>query len=157
MQHALDEILRNFPSTAVGLILRLIVFPTGKSLRYPNDEVGHEVAKRLIVPSEARDRLTEGVYKTTDPNDPIGCVQHAFHAVAAAHEAEKKLKKARIKPSGLGMPGNWLDDAVAQGVITQEEAKLVETAHLATREAIMVDDFPPNKVIAKRKAAKKAA
>ncbi len=157
VQHALDEILRNFPSKVVGLILRLIVFPTGKSLRYPNDEVGHEVAKRMIVPSETRDRLTEGVYKTTDPSDPIGCVQHAFHAVIAANEAEKKLKKARIKPSELGMPGNWLEDAVAQGIITQEEAKLVEVSHKATREAIMVDDFPPDKEIASQKTVKKTA
>ena len=97
VQDALDEILRNFPSTLVGQILRLIVFPTGKSLRYPNDKVGHEVAKRMIVPSKARDRLTDGIYKTTDPNDPIGCVQHAFYAVAAAYKAEKKLKKARYR------------------------------------------------------------
>lgn len=157
VQNALDEILRNFPSTIVGQILRLIVFPTGKSLRYPNDRLGHEVAKRLIVPSETRDRLTDGVYKTTDPSDPIGCVQHAFLAVAAAYEAEKKLKKAQIGPPELGRPTNWLEDAVSQGVITKEEAKLVEVAHQATRDAIMVDDFPPKKAATKRKATKKAA
>ena len=70
---------------------------------------------------------------------------------------EKKLKKARIKPSELGMPGNWLEDAVAQGIITQEEAKLVEVSHKATREAIMVDDFPPDKEIASQKTVKKTA
>jgi acyl-CoA dehydrogenase len=156
VQDALDEILRNFPSVIVGQVLRLIVFPTGKSLRYPNDKVGHEVAKLLIVPSEARDRLTDGVYKTIDPKDPIGCIQHAFHAVTAAKEAERKLKKARIRPPELGRPTNWLEDAVAQGLITKEEAKLVEVSHQATREAIMVDDFPPKKSEAKRKAKRKA-
>lgn len=133
------------------------MFPTGKSLRYPNDDIGHEVAKRLIVPSETRDRLTDGVYKTSDPKDPMGLVQHAFHAVAAAYEAEDKLKKARLKPSELGMPGDWLKDAVTQGVITKEEAKLVEVSHAATREAIMVDDFPPTKKATTRKTVKKAA
>lgn len=157
VQDALDEILRNFPSLVFGQILRFIVFPTGKSLRYPNDKVGHEVAKRLIVPSEARDRLTDGVYKTTDPSDPIGCVQHAFHAVIAAEEAERKLKKAGIRPSGLGMPTNWLEDAVTQGVITQEEAKLVEESHKATRAAIMVDDFPPSNAESMHKDSKQAA
>jgi acyl-CoA dehydrogenase len=156
VQDALDEILRNFPSTVVGQILRIIVFPTGKSLRYPNDKVGHEVAKRLIVPSETRDRLTDGVYKTLDPNDPIGCVQHAFHAVTAANQAEKKLKKARIRPSELGMPTNWLEDAVTQGVITKEEAVLVKEAHRATREAIMVDDFAPDKSKSKSKPKAKS-
>jgi len=156
VQHALDEILRNFPSTLVGQILRLIVFPTGKSLRYPNDKVGHEVAKRLIVPSETRDRLTDGVYKTTDPNDPIGCVQHAFHAVTAAYEAEAKLKKAGIRPPELGRPTNWLEDAVTQGVITPQEAELVEEAHKATRAAIMVDDFAPDAHVAAAKTSEAA-
>ena len=77
--------------------------------------------------------------------------------MAAAYEAEKKLKKARISPPELGRPANWLDDAVSQGVITKEEAKLVEVAHAATREAIMVDDFPPQKAVSKRKTTKKAA
>ena len=80
-----------------------------------------------------------------------------FMQFLLSYEAEKKLKKARIKPSELGMPGNWLEDAVAQGIITQEEAKLVEVSHIATRAAIMVDDFPPKKAAVKRKAAKKAA
>ena len=84
-------------------------------------------------------------------------MQYAFHAADAARVAEKKLKKARIRPPELGRPTNWLKDAVSQGVITQQEAELVEVAHKATREAIMVDDFPQKKASAKGKASKKAA
>jgi len=155
VQDALDEILRNFPSVIVGQILRFIVFPTGKSLRYPNDRVGHEVAKMLIEPSEARDRLTDGIFKSTNREDSIGCVQYAFNAVIAAREAERKLKKARIRPPELGRPYNWLGDAVTRGVITEQEAKLVEEAHSATRDAIMVDDFPPNQKAATKKPTRK--
>ena len=96
VQNALDEILRNFPSMVVGQILRAIVFPTGKSLRYPNDKVGHEVAKRLIEPSETRDRLTDGVYKTTDPKDPIGCVQYAFLAVSPLRKKLNESSKKQV-------------------------------------------------------------
>lgn len=151
VQDALDEILRNFPSVIVGQILRAIVFPTGKSLRYPNDRVGHEVAKILIESSEARDRLTDGIFKSTDPQDPIGRVQYAFNAVIAARDAERKLRKARLRPPELGRPKNWLGDAVTQGIITEQEARLVEEAHSATRDAIMVDDFPPNQKAAANK------
>lgn len=143
VQDALDEIMRNFPSVFFGQILRAVVFPTGKSLRYPNDRVGHRVAKLLIEPSEARDRLTDGVFKSVDPQDPVGCVQYAFNAVIAAKEAERKLRKARMFPPELGQPEGWLEDAVAQAVITGREANLVKKAHSATRAAIMVDDFPP--------------
>lgn len=157
VQDALDEIMRNFPSVFFGQILRFIVFPTGKSLRYPNDRVGHEVAKILIEPSEARDRLTEGIFKSVDPEDPIGRVQYAFNAVVAAREAGRKLRKARIFAPELGRPDTWLEDAVAQGVITEQEARLVEEAHMATRAAIMVDDFPPAQKVAAKKSVKKAA
>ncbi len=142
VQHALDEIMRNFPSVMFGQILRAIVFPTGKSLRYPNDRVSHRVAKILIEPSAARDRLTEGTFTSIDAKDPIGRVQYAFHAVIAAQEAERKLKQAHISPPELGRPSAWLKDAMVQGVITQQEAELVAEAHAATRAAIMVDDFP---------------
>lgn len=157
VQDALDEIMRNFPSVFFGQILRVIVFPTGKSLRYPNDRVGHKVAKLLIEPSEARDRLTDGIFKSVDPEDPIGRVQYAFNAVVAAREAGRKLRKARIFAPELGRPNNWLEDAVTQGVITEQEARLVEEAHTATRAAIMVDDFAPSQKVAAQKSVKKAA
>ena len=156
VQDALDEIMRNFPSVFFGQILRIIVFPTGKSLRYPNDRVGHQVAKLLIEPSEARDRLTEGIFKSVNQDDPIGRVQYAFHAVMAAREAERKLKKAKFYPPELGRPNNWLDEAVAKGVITHQEAKLVEEAHESTRAAIMVDDFPPKDATAAQTSIKKS-
>ena len=141
VQHALDEILRNFPSIVVGQLLRAIIFPTGKSLRYPNDHVGHNVAKILIEPSQARERLTHGIFKSTDPGDPVGRVQYAFNTVVAAAEAQRKLNQARIFAPELGRSSAWLEDAVANGIITQQEAQLAEVAHIATRAAIMVDDF----------------
>jgi len=75
--------------------------------------------------------------------------------IIAAREAERKLKKARIRPPELGRPNNWLGDAVTRGVITEQEAKLVEEAHSATRDAIMVDDFPPNQKAAAKKPTRK--
>lgn len=141
VQDALDQILRNFPSPFMGQLLRVIVFPTGKSLRYPDDSIGHLVAKILIEPSTVRDRLTDGIFKCTDPRDAIGRVQHAFDAVVAAKGVERKLKKARIVPPKLGITRSWLEGAVSQGVISEEEADLMEKAHIATQSAIMVDDF----------------
>ena len=142
VQDALDQILYNFPSHIIGWLLRIIVFPTGKSLRYPDDAMGHLIAKTLIEPSAARDRLTDGIFKSADPRDAIGRVQHAFDAVAAANDAERKLKKAQKFPPELGEVDTWLKDAVTQGVISEEEASLVERACIATQSAIMVDHFP---------------
>ncbi len=157
VQDALDEIMRNFPSALVGQLLRIIVFPTGRSLRYPNDEIGHRVAKVLVEPSAVRDRLTHGIFKSEDPQDPIGRVQHAFNAVVAAKDAEHKLKRAGISPPELGQPDNWLENATAQGVITEQEATLIEQARTATHAAIMVDDFPVKRKRPRKKSTVKKA
>lgn len=142
-QHALDEIMRNFPSRIIGQLLRAVVFPTGRSLHYPDDALGQRVAEILIEPSATRDRLTGGIFKSTDAEDVAGRVQHALAAVVAAEEAERKLAKAGISAPERGRPQDWLGKAVAQGIITQQEAELVERARAATRSAIAVDDFPP--------------
>ncbi len=142
-QHALDEIMRNFPSRIVGQLLRAVVFPTGRSLHYPDDALGQRVAEILIEPSATRDRLTRGIFKSTDAEDVAGRVQHALAAVVAAEEADLKLAKAGISAPERGRPQDWLGKAVAQGIITQQEAELVERARAATRAAIAVDDFPP--------------
>lgn len=143
VQIALDEIMRNFPSLAVGQVLRAVIFPLGRNLRYPNDRTGHQVASLLLEPSEARDRLTAGIYINDDPQDVTGRVEYALRKVVAAAPAEHKLKQAGMKPSAYPNGEAWLDDAVEQGVITADEAVWVRDAHRATRAAIMVDDFPP--------------
>ncbi len=142
-QHALDEIMRNFPSRIVGQLLRAVVFPTGRSLHYPNDVLGQRVAEILMEPSATRDRLTGGIFKSIDAEDVAGRVQHALAAVIAAEEADRKLAKAGVSPPGRGRSQDWLGEAVAQGIITQPEAELVERARTAAHAAIAVDDFPP--------------
>lgn len=72
VQIALDEILRNFPLKAVGLLVRFIIFPLGLSLRYPNDTLGKKAASILLQPGEARDRLTKGIFISDDEQDITG-------------------------------------------------------------------------------------
>ena len=69
---------------------------------------------------------------------------------SSAKNVSQQLKKAGIFPPELGQPNNWLEGAVTQGVITEQEASLAEKAHKATRIAIMVDDFPVEKKVAAR-------
>ncbi|MCP4407964.1 MAG: acyl-CoA dehydrogenase [Gammaproteobacteria bacterium] len=156
VQNALDEIMRNFPSLIVGQILRAIIFPLGHKLRYPNDALGHRVASILMQPSAARDRLTEGIFITDNPDDVTGRVEYALHQVIAAEAAEQKLKMAGLQAPAFEETGPWLDEAIAKRVIDAQEAAQVREARKATRAAIMVDDFAPsshNSRQAKGKAA----
>jgi len=141
-QVALDQILRNFPSTAVGLLLRGIVFPLGRRFRTPNDNLTQACARILMSESEARDRLTEGVYLSDDPEDVTGCIEFAMKSVIAAGPAERKIKE-----SGRKIPydvdyASWLKQLTADSVITAEEGELLLTSSVATKRVIDVDDFP---------------
>jgi acyl-CoA dehydrogenase len=140
-QVALDQILRNFPNTPIGLVLRGIVFPLGRRYRTPNDTLTQACARILLSESEARDRLTDGVYISDDPEDVTGCLEFALKAVVAAKDAEGKLKAAkRTMPYGLDYQ-TWLTRLTTENVITVEDAELLLTASIATKRVIDVDDF----------------
>jgi len=141
-QVALDQILRNFPSTAVGLLLRGIVFPLGRRFRTPNDKLTQACARILMSESEARDRLTAGVYLSDNQEDVTGSIEFAMRSVIAADEAERKVKKSGQKiPYNMDFP-TWLQQLTADNVITADEAELLLTASVATKRVIDVDDFP---------------
>lgn len=141
-QIALDQILRNFPSPWVGVILRGVVFPLGRRFRTPNDKLGREVANILLTPGEARDRLTEALYISRDPNDVTGCLEVALELAIAADPIEKSLKD-----KGLRQPYDqdyleWLASLVKSGDLTDSDASVLKDSAVATRKVIMVDDFP---------------
>ncbi|MDQ3796896.1 MAG: acyl-CoA dehydrogenase [Pseudomonadota bacterium] len=142
VQQAFDGILRNFPSRSVGVLLRVLAFPLGRQLRSPSDVLGHELASLLLAPSEARDRLTAGIYITDDPTDAVGRVEYALRQVIDAEPVEQKLRAAGIKRPSYGYEDMWLDTAVARGFITDQEALLYRRAQEAALQAIRVDDFP---------------
>ncbi|MDH3691206.1 MAG: acyl-CoA dehydrogenase [Gammaproteobacteria bacterium] len=140
-QHALDHVLRNFPSRIVGTLLRLVVFPLGRRLRMPDDELGHRVAVLLMEPSATRDRLTEGMYISDDPKDVTGRIDYALPKVIAAGPIYRRLRKERIEqPPGVEFNA-WLEELLAKGQIEQTEIPVLQQAHEASYAAIMVDDF----------------
>ncbi|MBX2823448.1 MAG: acyl-CoA dehydrogenase [Gammaproteobacteria bacterium] len=142
VQIALDQILRNFPNTFIGLLLRGIVFPLGRRYRTPNDKLARECAAVLLKPGDARDRLTEGAYINDRPDDVTGCLEHAFNAVIAAADAQRKVKKSRSKRPYDSTHEQWLDSLVTENVISDQERDLLLLAEQATDVVIRVDDFP---------------
>ena len=141
VQIALDEILRNFPVKSLGILARIIIFPLGLNLREPNDSLGHRVSSLLISPSEARDRLTHGIYISGDDNDNTGCLEDAFAKVLLAEPIERRLKVSQQVKSGSQSYQQWIDELVASSVLKPEEADTLLSAQAATRKVIMVDDF----------------
>ena len=142
VQIALDQILRNFPSTIVGILLRGIVFPLGRRYRTPNDKLTRQIAELLLEPSEARDRLTSGTYISNDPDDVTGCIEHALNCTIAASAAASKLRKSREQRPYEMDYKTWVEQMAQKNIIAADEVALLVEAERATHKVIMVDDFP---------------
>ncbi len=142
IQQAMDSILENVPSRPVAWLLRIIVFPYGLTRRTPRDRLGHQVARLLLEPSATRDRLTTGVFVCDDPTDPMGRTEYALTMTLEAEPIEAKLA-GELKTGRIPVDADPVETAVQNGVITGEEAKVLEQASRAVRGAIDVDDFDP--------------
>ncbi len=141
-QQAMLAVFYNLPFSFVAKSLRFLMFPFGKPFSPPSDKLIHEVAKLALSPSATRDRLTEGVYLTDDPEDRMGRMEHAFNLAVETAEVEKKFKKI-FKSGELTerMHTDRIAEAVKKKLISKEGGKQLLANYLAMREAIKVDDF----------------
>ena len=147
VQMALDEILRNFPIKWLGVIIRHSIFPLGLSLRLPNDSLGHRVASLLIRPGEARDRLTDGVYITDDPEDITGCLEDALHKVIKAEPIERRVRRGSLQQHGLEDYAQWVERLKVAEQVSSDEADILLQARKATMKVVRVDDFTPEQLL----------
>ena len=155
---ALSGALRNFPIRPVGWLLWLLVFPWGRRAQAPSDRLGHRAAALLMSPSDARDRLAEGVFLTPCENNPAGRINSYLPKVILAEPVERKFLKA-LKNSdieALDFPSQ-LAEGVAEGWITAEEKLQLEELRALTWETITVDDFDPADLVSASLHRDKAA
>jgi len=138
IEDRLDGILRNFPVAGAGALLRPFVLPLGRRFKGASDQLGHEVAKLLLSPSDTRARLTSGMFFELDEKDPVGLMELALEKVIAAEPIERKLG---IVVNSSNME-RVLQKGVADGVINELEAETLREALALTEKAIAVDDFP---------------
>jgi acyl-CoA dehydrogenase len=142
LQVAMDGVLANFPNRFVAAMLRVLVFPKGLTLTAPSDRVGSEVARILITPGAARDRLTEGAYIPKREDDVVGRLDFAMEAAVAAEPMEQKLRRA-VRDGRMrdGRPEEMRATAVRLGVLTPEESEHLAYTERLRRDVVKVDDF----------------
>ena len=142
IQEAFRGVLKNFPVPIVGSLLSLIVFPLGKSYGGASDKLGHKLARLIMTPSNSRDRLTWGIYWTSDPADRMGRIEHALEQVLQAEEPERKLRDAmRIGLIQQQPIESLLAKAIELDILDEAEADKIKASHQATQNAIRVDEF----------------
>ena len=149
IERALDEVLIDLPNRPVAWLLRIVAFPLGRRRRPPNRRLIQSCANLLLVPSDTRERLTAGIYRSGDTNDPTGLMEAAFEAAIKRDAIEAKLKAAG--KSGRNALAE-LDRLVAEGSLTETEAATLDEANALVARAIAVDDFAPQELSRERRA-----
>ncbi|MEJ2360659.1 MAG: acyl-CoA dehydrogenase [Gammaproteobacteria bacterium] len=145
IQIAIDGLLQNFPNRFVAMCLRLIIFPLGLRFKPPADKLGHRVAECLLTPSQARDRLTEGLFIPQNADDTVARLEDALIKTIKAEHVERRLKK-KLKgyQPGYQIMDDMLNRAQQENIINADEARLIREAEEARWEVIQVDDFNQN-------------
>ncbi len=145
MQESLRGLLRNLPMRPLASVLRFMIMPWGKSYHLPDDRLGHKATRILLSPSEARDRLTDGIYVPQSEDEALGRLESALRKVIDAESVERILRSA-VKNGKLtkSREDELVDRGLAAGVIEPHDAELVKAAIAARRAVIKVDDFSPD-------------
>jgi acyl-CoA dehydrogenase len=145
-QNAIEGAISNFPNHFLSALMWRVVFPLGRPYEVPSDQLGHEVAKLLIEPSETRDRLTNGVFIGA-PEEPVGLLERALEETLAVEPLERRLKDAQHAGAfdTRTSPGEdataVFARAVRAGLLSEAEAKAIIEQRALVAEVVRVDDF----------------
>ena len=170
-QESLHAFLRNFPNRVVAALLRVFIFPRGRTYSSPSDEIGARVVEIVTTPGESRERLSALAYKTLEPGNPLGLLQEALELTKEYMPLERRLRQAQkeglIHSDYLGLQ---IGEAEKAQVISKAEARSLREYHDKVSALLAVDDFsaeelarvpadqagsPPPKEAPRKKATRK--
>jgi acyl-CoA dehydrogenase len=157
-QESLHAFLRNLPNRWAAAILRVFIFPRGRTYSAPSDDIAHKVVKLITTTGEARERLSQQAYTTIEPGNPLGLLQEALLLSEQVAPLEKRLRQAQkdgsIKAEYLGEQIAAASDA---GIIDKHEARQLQDYHDKVRGLLAVDDFSAEELVrtSKKKVTRK--
>ncbi|WP_038908840.1 acyl-CoA dehydrogenase FadE [Dickeya oryzae] len=143
-EHAIVDLLRNFPNRLVARLLRVMIFPLGAVSKAPSDQLDHQLARLLQVPSATRSRLGRGLYLHTGAHHPAAQLEHALRDILAAEPIHQRLSQSAPSPLPFMQLDKLAEHGLAEGVITPEEANILMQAEASRLRSINVDDFAPD-------------
>ncbi|AYA39258.1 acyl-CoA dehydrogenase [Xenorhabdus nematophila] len=140
-EQAMNDLLRNFPNRLVAGLMRVIVFPLGRSHTAPSDKLDHKLAQILQTPSATRSRIGRGQYLTPSEHNPHGLLEEALHDIIAAEPIHARLSRDAGKNLSFTRLDKLAEKALAEHKISQEEAEILKRAENSRLRSINVDEF----------------
>jgi acyl-CoA dehydrogenase len=148
-QEQLHGLLRNFPNRFVASLLRLCIFPLGRTYFAPADSLGRDIVALITHPTDTRERLSACIYKQREPGNPLSLLQAALETLETNAALNHKLQDAlrsKIILRELDEPAT-IRSACDAGVLTTAEAELLLAQDRQIMELIEVDDFAPEELM----------
>jgi acyl-CoA dehydrogenase len=146
-QEQLHGLLRNLPNRFVAALLRIAIFPRGRTYSAPSDALGQQITELVINPTDTRQRLADCAYTTIEPGNPIGLLQEALEMAEAVKPLERRVFDA--KRTGQiereDTPGQ-IDEAERKGIISPDEARAIRAFDARVMDLTGVDDFAPDEL-----------
>jgi acyl-CoA dehydrogenase len=142
-QEQLHGLLRNFPNRLLAAVMRVLIFPRGRTYSAPADRLGRTVAGLVTSPTEVRDRLCQLVYRTVGTGNPLGLLHEALLLAVQLEPLEKRIRVEGVKTgkvTALDMPGR-IQQALAAGLVSETEAAALRDYDRKVMDLINVDDF----------------
>ncbi len=147
-QIAFDELMTNLPNRVVAGFLKFTAFPIGRRYKAPLDNLEKEVVDVISQDTDARERLTSGLFMDIADNNPIAKVNQTFFDNMKVIPLQKIMRQA-IKdgklPKIIGQ--DLIDAALKENVINEEEATQLTAFQIKLMDVINVDDFDESELV----------
>ena len=144
LQEAQIAMLENFG--AMGSLLKGMMYPFGRIVKAPSDKLDHKVARLLMAPNAARERLGAGQFLAAEGQ--YGYVEQVLRDMIAAEPIYDRICKAAERRFSFTQLDALAKKGLDLGVITAEEAALLERTEEGRLKVINVDDFAPEDLLA---------
>ena len=144
LQEAQIAMLENFG--AVGSLLKGMMYPFGRIVKAPSDKLDHKVARLLMAPNAARERLGAGQFLAAEGQ--FGYVEQVLRDMIAAEPIYDRICKASKQRYSFTQLDALAQKGLELGVISAEEAALLERTEEGRLKVINVDDFAPEDLLA---------
>ncbi|MGM0563563.1 MAG: acyl-CoA dehydrogenase [Pseudomonadota bacterium] len=144
-QTAYEGIYANFGGGLLGFMLRTVgrfFLSINRLGKLPSDEQSRAAARTIQSYGDQYLRVAQGQWIPQDKTTGLGRLVEAFRLTSEAEPVRLKIKQAqKARQLPRGKVEAMVDEALAQGVISQQEHDQLQQANAACLDAIEVDVF----------------